>query len=316
MNVLSLSYGKDSLACLGACELLGIKIDKIVHAEVWATDDIPADLPPMVEFKKKADEIIKARWGLQVDHICATVSPGRKYGSFLMGGGRRDKLTYERVFYTRRSRGKFEGTITGWPMQRGSWCKHLKYEENVRGRVLPPDPEGGQRSERRDSRMADSPASVVQLGAEDGCNKKSKVSSADYSIMGIAADETKRVERHLKDPKNILPLVQIGWTEADCRKWCEENDLLSPIYTTATRGGCWFCHNQGLEQLRLLRKNYPDLWALMLKWDADSPVTFKPNGCMVRDYEERFRMEEEGVDMTHFRWDWIKNGIGGQYSFW
>lgn len=81
MNVLSLSYGKDSLACLGACELLGIKIDKIVHAEVWATDDIPADLPPMVEFKKKADEIIKARWGLDVDHVCATVSPSRKYGS-------------------------------------------------------------------------------------------------------------------------------------------------------------------------------------------------------------------------------------------
>lgn len=38
MNVLSLSYGKDSLACLGACEELGIKIDRIVHAEVWATD--------------------------------------------------------------------------------------------------------------------------------------------------------------------------------------------------------------------------------------------------------------------------------------
>ena len=31
--------------------------------------------------------------------------------------------------------------------------------------------------------------------------------------------------------------------EAYCRKWCEENDLLSPIYTTATRGVCWFCHN-------------------------------------------------------------------------
>ena len=45
MNILSLSYGKDSLACIGACELLGWKIDRIVHAEVWATDTIPADLP-------------------------------------------------------------------------------------------------------------------------------------------------------------------------------------------------------------------------------------------------------------------------------
>ena len=51
--VLSLSYGKDSLACLGAIEELGWQLDRIVHAEVWATDTIPADLPPMVEFKKK-----------------------------------------------------------------------------------------------------------------------------------------------------------------------------------------------------------------------------------------------------------------------
>lgn len=54
--VLSLSYGKDSLACLGAIRLLGLPLDRIVHAEVWATDTIPADLPPMVEFKKKADK--------------------------------------------------------------------------------------------------------------------------------------------------------------------------------------------------------------------------------------------------------------------
>lgn len=54
-HILSLSYGKDSLACLGAIEELGWPLDRIVHAEVWATDTIPADLPPMVEFKKKAD---------------------------------------------------------------------------------------------------------------------------------------------------------------------------------------------------------------------------------------------------------------------
>ena len=78
--VLSLSYGKDSLACLGAIEELGWPLDRIVHAEVWATDTIPADLPPMVEFKAKADRIIKERWGLEVQHI-------------------RTKQTAESVFY-------------------------------------------------------------------------------------------------------------------------------------------------------------------------------------------------------------------------
>ena len=76
--VLSLSYGKDSLACLEACRLLGYRIDRIIHAEVWATDTIPADLPPMVEFKKKADEIIKARYGLTVEHIYATRRAGER----------------------------------------------------------------------------------------------------------------------------------------------------------------------------------------------------------------------------------------------
>ena len=50
--ILSLSYGKDSLACLEAIKFLGLPLDRIIHAEVWATDTIPADLPPMVEFKK------------------------------------------------------------------------------------------------------------------------------------------------------------------------------------------------------------------------------------------------------------------------
>ena len=70
--ILSLSYGKDSLACLEAIKLLGLPLDRIIHAEVWATDTIPADLPPMVDFKAKADQIILDRYGIKVEHIYAT----------------------------------------------------------------------------------------------------------------------------------------------------------------------------------------------------------------------------------------------------
>ena len=75
-------------------------------------------------------------------------------------------------------------------------------------------------------------------------------------------------------------------------------------YTTATRGGCWFCHNQSVGQLRFLRKNHPDLWALMLKWDADSPVTFKADGHTVHDYDRRFALEDDGMILPDepFRW--------------
>lgn len=128
--------------------------------------------------------------------------------------------------------------------------------------------------------------------------------------LGIAADEPERIVRHQK-PGFVLPLVDIGWDEAYCRKWCEENNLLSPIYTSAARGGCWFCHNQGIEQLRLLRKEHPELWELLLKWDIDSPVSFKTGGLTVHHFEKRFQMEDAGRLVPgdkKFRWaqvnDW------------
>ena len=127
--------------------------------------------------------------------------------------------------------------------------------------------------------------------------------------LGIAADEPKRIERHKDRPGIVLPLVDIGWNEAYCRKWSEENDLLSPIYTNAARGGCWFCHNQRIDQLRLLRKNYPELWKLLLKWDWDSPVAFKPDGHTVHDYDLRFYAEDLGLVPAdrRFRWKVLDN---------
>ena len=94
-----------------------------------------------------------------------------------------------------------------------------------------------------------------------------------------------------------------------CRKWCEENNLLSPIYSECLRGGCWFCHNQGPDELRRLRKNYPEYWKLMLKWDNDSPVPFNSDGHTVYDYDTRFEMEEKGLVKPgkRFVWQMAKN---------
>lgn len=257
--ILSLSYGKDSLACLGAIEALGWPLDRIVHAEVWATDTIPADLPPMVEFKARADEIIKARWGITVEHYCAA----------RMAGVCKDKVTFDDMFYSVMVRGKFVGTIRGFPLTRGRWCQDLKTTAI--------------------NRIKQSPESV--------------------QYVGIAADEPNRFGV-LSDRKRS-PLVEAGWTEAMCRDWCADNDLLSPIYTTATRGGCWFCPCQGIDQLRILRRDYPELWALLLKWDAESPVSFRADGRTVHDYDRRFRWEDEGSipNDRRFRWDWLDKGV-------
>ena len=121
--------------------------------------------------------------------------------------------------------------------------------------------------------------------------------------VGIASDEPERLAR-LDGVKKISPLAAAGWDEARCRRWCEENGLLSPIYTDSARGGCWFCHNQSCDQLRILRKKYPDLWQLMLKWDADSPVSFKTDGKSVHDFEKRFLCEEAGIIDPEKRFLW------------
>lgn len=263
--VLSLSYGKDSLACLGAIEKLGWPLDRIIHAEVWATDTIPADLPPMVEFKARADKIIKDRWGITVEHIKA-------------------KRTFEQLFYRRKQDSKYEtrnGNIYGWPMVKHPYCNSMLKMEAI--------------------------------------NRAKKVLQGQRVIqyIGIAADEPKRF--HNLTGKTKSPLVELGWEEQYCREWCLENGLLSPTYETSTRGGgCWFCVNQRIEQLRILRKAYPDLWALLLKWDEDNftetddRVYFGNHGHTLKEYEKRFQLEDEHLldpDDKSFRWSMLNEPL-------
>lgn len=50
-------------------------------------------------------------------------------------------------------------------------------------------------------------------------------------------------------------------------------------------------------------------WALMLKWDADSPVTFHADGHTVHDFERRFELEDLSKipKDKKFRWKMINN---------
>lgn len=43
----------------------------------------------------------------------------------------------------------------------------------------------------------------------------------------------------------------------------------------------------------------------MLKWDSDSPVTFRSDGHTVHDFDRRFQMEDDGLISPEdkvFRW--------------
>ena len=245
--IASLSYGKDSIVIPELCMKYGLPLNRIVTVDIMATPTLHSELPPMVEFKKKADKIIKERYGIEVEHIHAPKS-------------------YEEHFYSVFQKGKNKGNIYGFPMQSGAWCN-----------------------------------SRLKLSVLNQFNK------ADITqYLGICADEPTRIER-LDGTKKIPLPAQLGYTEKMCYDLAKSLDLLSPIYENATRGGCWFCHNQSIDQLRFLRKNYPDYWLLMLKWDRESPVVFRPDGHTLMDFDKRFRLEEQGVvpkDRT-FRWSMI-----------
>lgn len=133
----------------------------------------------------------------------------------------------------------------------------------------------------------------------------------DVLYLGIAIDETERVERHSKRNNVVLPLVLAGWTENDCYNYCLNNGLLSPAYNVSFRSGCWFCHKQGTEQLRNLYNNYPDLWAKLLEWDNASPVPFRKEGITVADYDKRFFLENLGcLDKDKkFFWSYLNENL-------
>lgn len=76
--------------------------------------------------------------------------------------------------------------------------------------------------------------------------------------IGIAIDEPKRLER--LNGNKVSLLAKYGYTEAMAKELCQKYNLLSPIYDTGTRGGCWFCPNTKICALSKLRKQHPELW--------------------------------------------------------
>lgn len=134
------------------------------------------------------------------------------------------------------------------------------------------------------------------------CNSRLKMSVLGkfnkkhiVQYIGIAADEVKRYK--ILRGNKLSPLVQYNVTENDCYNWCKKNNILSPVYKFSFRGGCWFCHNQRLNELRNLRKNYPEYWAIMLQWDKDSPISFKPDGTTLHDLDNRFFIEDKQISL-------------------
>lgn len=298
-----ISHGKDSLKMLDVIVSRGLPLDRITTTDVWATDTIRGEHPKMVEFKDQADEFIWRKYHIEVEHLCA------------MRNG--EKVTYEKLFYRvpkrKNAKSAKNGKILGFPTLWGPWCQS-DLKRDVKDRAKDKRVSIHKPWFRPDSIMG-FPVSFTNKGT--WCQKlktrflESPAARGGKNIveyLGIAADEPERFGQ-LNERKRA-PLVEFGIEEELCGLYCKYNGILSPSYETSCRDGCWMCHNQGVNQLRALRKDYPELWALLMKWDADSPVSFKPDGKTVHDYDERFQLEDEGLIRPgeRFLWSMLEDG--------
>lgn len=167
-------------------------------------------------------------------------------------------MTFDEGFHKTYQKGQRTGAIYGFPLTVGAWCN-----DRLKLRTM---------------------------------NKHYKIYGEHIRYLGLAADEPERIARMDKYCK--APLAEWKMKEADCIRFLEKRGMMNPLYKKFRRLGCWFCVKQNLDSLRILRTDYPEYWEMMLKWDKESPRTFKP-GCMVMNLEQRFALEDEQITL----WD-------------
>lgn len=131
--------------------------------------------------------------------------------------------------------------------------------------------------------------------------------------IGIAVDEPKRLER-LKEgrPAKISLLERYGYTEAMAFDLCRKYGLLSPIYDFAPRGGCWFCPNCRIPELKHLRKHHKDLWDRLVSLEREPDLVGRIwntlKNVSVTELEDSFYWEEQQMGWDDLKQECFQTG--------
>lgn len=150
-----------------------------------------------------------------------------------------------------KTKGKNKGKIGyGWPDFRNRWCTALKRE----------------------------------------AVKKLQKTIAEKSIQfhGIAFDEKKRTDNN--EGRNIkYPLVDWKMTEKDCLEYCYSKGLdWGGLYEKFHRVSCWCCPLSRIGELKILYKEFPELWDELKEMDKKSFRRFRSD-YSVDQLEDKFK---------------------------
>jgi 3'-phosphoadenosine 5'-phosphosulfate sulfotransferase (PAPS reductase)/FAD synthetase len=119
------------------------------------------------------------------------------------------------------------------------------------------------------------------------------------NYIGIAFDEE---DRHSRIKENeVHPLYDWGITEKEALEYCYSKGFdWGGLYENFSRLSCWCCPMMTMDNLRSLRKNFPDLWQKLLEMDSRTDTKFKTN-YSVQELEQRFAYEDEHGIQKRFK---------------
>lgn len=150
-------------------------------------------------------------------------------------------------------KGKVHRIGNGWPSMSRRWCTRLKV---------------------------------------DAIKKYSKPIENDTQCIGYAADEKNRSLNN-KNMNHRFPLQEYGITEKTALKICYDAGFhWDGLYEHFRRVSCFCCPLQRIGELRILRREYPELWDRMLIMDKSILNNCGFRGYnTVQDLEKRFVRE-------------------------
>lgn len=227
----------------------------------------------MIELGEPLDEVINVDTGMEFpamyDHLARVrrivEDAGIKYTT-LRAEHTFEYLMTEYVVHSKKW-GDYHGY--GWPSMVIRWCtRHLKID--VMDRYM---------------------------------RSLSETHEGFIQCIGLAADEQKRLDKaHNQNKTHRHPLAEWGWTEADALAYCKERGFdWGGLYDMFGRVSCWCCPLQGISKLRVLWRNFPELWAELERLDRKLEAARGGDGKIVsvrykHDYsvqELRIKFEKE-----------------------
>lgn len=125
-----------------------------------------------------------------------------------------------------------------------------------------------------------------------------KLGEPVIQYVGIAVDEPYRLARMKSDQVSLL--AKYNYTEDMAMQKCAEYGLVSPIYESSHRGGCWFCPNCKIKVFAEFRKKHPELWQELSKLSMERNLAGYGFKYQMSFEEVEARMDAIDMQLTLF----------------